>query len=230
MALHDWKLAEDLSVYQIALLSAGYDPSEYANCAPADWDRQTHIDTGAFVSIVKNAVRARKIEWVEEEDSDSFGRVTDWHASLISVESYRQFLKSKNHADKFFNCQQNDTDALTDPFGPFYAPKLAAAIRAVIEVTSDPDALTGKTPKQAIDIWLRKHAEEYGLTNKDGRVNELAIEEICKVANWQPQGGASRTPTTLPKPTYPSEQRSRGESRKPPTPAPSFAAEEEIPF
>ena len=79
----------------------------------------------------------------------------------------------------------------------FYAPKLAAAVRAWNEVTSNPEALNGKTPKKALEIWLRKHANEYGLTAKDGNPNELGIEEICKVANWKPAGGASPTPAPL---------------------------------
>jgi hypothetical protein len=57
--------------------------------------------------------------------------------------------------------------------------------------------LNGKTPKKALEIWLRKHANEYGLAGKDGNPNELGIEEICKVANWKLGGGASPTPTQL---------------------------------
>jgi hypothetical protein len=77
-------------------------------------------------------------------------------------------------------------------------------VRAWNEVTSSPEALNGKTPKKALEIWLRKHANEYGLTGKDGNPNELGIEEICKVANWRPTGGASPTPVSL---THPPEDK-----------------------
>jgi hypothetical protein len=48
-----------------------------------------------------------------------------------------------------------------------------------------------------LEIWLRKHADEYGLTGKDGNPNQLGIEEICKVANWKPSGGATPTPVAV---------------------------------
>lgn len=72
-----------------------------------------------------------------------------------------------------------------------YAPKLAAAVKAWQAVTD-----TGKrSPKQALDKWLREHATEFGLTNEDGKPIENAIEECSKVANWNTKGGATKTPT-----------------------------------
>jgi hypothetical protein len=114
-------------------------------------------------------------------------------------------MRERNFPDGFFIATRDEVDKLADPACDFYAPKLAAAVRAWNEVTGDPEALNGKTPKKALEIWLRKHANEYGLTGKDGNPNELGIEEICKVANWKPSGGASPTPT----PT-------RAEAAKPP--------------
>jgi len=126
-------------------------------------------------------------------------------------------LRARNFADGFFIPSQDEVDSLANPAGEFYAPKLAAAVRAWHEVTADPEALNGKTPKKALEIWLRKHANEYGLTAKDGNPNELGIEEVCKVANWKPTGGASPTPVLLAskegKATW-----SRKDRPKPPTP------------
>jgi len=67
-----------------------------------------------------------------------------------------------------------------------YSPKLAAAVAAwkAVELAHDP------SPKQAITKWLRENADEYWLKNNTGEVNETAIEEIAKVANWQYTGGA----------------------------------------
>jgi hypothetical protein len=119
----------------------------------------------------------------------------------------------------------------------FYAPKLAAAVRAWNKVTSDPTALNGKTPKKALEIWLRKHANEYGLTNKDGNPNELGIEEICKVANWKPSGGATPTPTPSAKPSLdatPATWKARPKPPtlrpKSPTPRPADIIDDDIPF
>ena len=77
-----------------------------------------------------------------------------------------------------------------DPKHPRFAPKLAAAVRAWQSVT----APGNKSPKQAIEKWLRDHAAELGLTNQDGNPINQAIEECSAVANWQPKGGAVKTP------------------------------------
>jgi hypothetical protein len=118
----------------------------------------------------------------------------NWNESLVNIDSFCDWLRSRNFADGFF-LSHKESDRLLEKSGDFYAPKLAAAVRAWNEVTSSLEPLNGKTPKKALEVWLRKHANEYGLTDKDGNPNKLGIEEICKVANWKPSGGASPTPT-----------------------------------
>lgn len=51
-----------------------------------------------------------------------------------------------------------------------------------------------KSPKQAIQVWLRKNALSFRLLDDDGKPMESAIEEIAKIANWKPKGGAPSTP------------------------------------
>jgi len=81
-----------------------------------------------------------------------------------------------------------------NPADPHYAPKLAAAISAWEAVRKSPSAIRGRTAKQAITIWLRRHADSYGLTKEDGSPNEQGIEEVSKIANWDTRGGAPKTP------------------------------------
>jgi hypothetical protein len=50
-----------------------------------------------------------------------------------------------------------------------------------------------KSPKQALAKWLREHATDFGMIDDDGKPNETGIEEVSKVANWQPTGGAPKT-------------------------------------
>jgi hypothetical protein len=54
--------------------------------------------------------------------------------------------------------------------------------------------LKGKHPKQALVKWLREHAAELQLADDEGIPNETGIDEAAKVANWQPTGGAPKTP------------------------------------
>ena len=68
--------------------------------------------------------------------------------------------------------------------------KLAAAVRAWQAVTDG----NGKHPKQALTKWLLSHAAEHGLTDEEGKPNETGIDQVASVANWQPGGGAPKTP------------------------------------
>jgi hypothetical protein len=113
-----------------------------------------------------------------------------WTKTMIGVETIREWLESKGMRTGFFFPSATDAPDYLDPKNSRYAPKLAAAVRAWQSVT-DP---SGKHPKQALTKWLREHAREFGMTDDEGKVNETGIEEVAKVANWQPGGGAPKTP------------------------------------
>lgn len=235
--INRWKLADELTVYQIALLIAGYDPSEFDSVNYRQWDEEVKIETAAFVNAIKNAATSQRFKFREFMRQTYDSEEIDWENSLVDLESFRDWLRSRNFNDNFFIGDSDNSDRLSDPISEFYAPKLAAAVRAWNEVTSDPEALNGKTPKKALEIWLRKHANEYCLTNKDGNPNELGIEEICKVANWKPSGGASPTPTLSAKPcleTIPASRKARPRPPtlrlKPPTHRAADIIDDDIPF
>jgi hypothetical protein len=99
------------------------------------------------------------------------------------------WLKSKGITTGFFFPEATEAPDYLDKRNPRYAPKLAAAVQAWMSVT-DPGK---KSPKQALDKWLREHAAEFGLTDEDGKPIESAVEEISKVANWKQSGGAPKT-------------------------------------
>lgn len=120
-----------------------------------------------------------------------------WAKSMIDVSELKKWLSGKGYRGGFFFPDSTGTPDYLDPHNPRYAPKLAAAVRAWQSVT---DA-SGKHPKQALAKWLREHAAEFGMTDDEGKPNETGIEEAAKVANWQPSGGAPKTPgdkSTLP--------------------------------
>jgi hypothetical protein len=74
---------------------------------------------------------------------------------------------------------------------PRYAPKLAAAVRAW-EAAETATQKGAKSPKTLLIDWLKEHALEFGLSS-DGKLNETGIDEVAKVANWKPEGGAPKT-------------------------------------
>lgn len=110
--------------------------------------------------------------------------------TLISVEELRWWLKSKGFCTGFFFPTSTGDPDYLDPKNQRYAPKLAAAVRAWQSATES----SGRHPKQVLAKWLREHAVEFGMTDDEGKPNETGIEETAKVANWQPGGGAPKTP------------------------------------
>jgi hypothetical protein len=225
-----WKLADELNVYQVVLLIAGYDPCDFERKSYAEWPEILKKEVSPYLNAIKNAARSRKFAFTQVTYETSDGQETDWIESLIDIQGLRQWMSSRNFKDGFFFESTSEVDSISDRQGAFYAPKLAAAVRAWNEVTSSPEALNGKTPKKALEIWLRKHAGEYGLTNKDGNPNELGIEEICKVANWKPSGGASPTPTATAKPTQGLPSEGGRVQLNPPYGPPANPPDDDIPF
>ena len=114
----------------------------------------------------------------------------DINESRVEVDSLRAWLAGRGFRQGFFFPLTTDAPDYLDPRNPRFAPKLAAAVRAW-QAVIDPN---GKHPKQALMKWLREHAAEFALTDDEGKPNETGIEESAKVANWQPGGGAPKTP------------------------------------
>ncbi len=153
----------------------------------------------AIVNALKRGDIKRSIVWQPECDRNGNivgdTDIVEIFESIVSVESLRGFLKKRGISSGFFFPDDFDDRNYLDPENPFYAPKLAAAVVAWESVSSNERLLDGKTPKQAIEKWLREHASEYGLTGTDGNPIAAAIEQISKVSNWRPEGGAAKTPT-----------------------------------
>lgn len=133
---------------------------------------------------------------VLSSDGSYFYRPTpDWDKTTVAEKDLREWLASRGFKTGFFFPSHEEAqEGYLDRGHPCYAPKLAAAIRAWEAVTTDPEKLRGKTPKQAITKWLNENAASYGLTKDDGTPNATGVEEAAKLANWKPEGGASKTP------------------------------------
>lgn len=201
-SLDYWRLCDELTVVQAALLIVGEDPSvahEYVE----GWEIENRpVGYEAAKSAVSNALKNMDIEGnlVPIYERDSQGNVcgaientVDIHESMVSVVSLRKWLAARGVKVGFFFPEGADMPDYLDSSNPRYAPKLAAAVRAWL-ATEDPGLLGGKSPKQILMKWLREHAAEFGLADEDGKPNETGIEEVSKVANWRPTGGAPKTP------------------------------------
>lgn len=189
-----WRLCEELTVYEAALLVAGRSPSKMG-----DVERKASRPSGydAAKTAIRNALRAGKIKGTiePEVEFDADGRREEIRDSValssrVEVAALKDWLVSRGFSTGFFFPARTEAPDYLDLANPRYAPKLAAAVRAWQAVT-DP---AGKHPKQALTKWLRENAAEFGLADDEGNPNETGIEEVAKVANWQPGGGAPRTP------------------------------------
>lgn len=189
-----WKHAGELNVYQIALLLAERDPTPYQDTPYHNWDSEARDDAAPYLTALKNAVTTERLETLTKPWRDH-GIGHDWSELLIDVEKLKIWLRDRNFTDNFFFQSKNIIQIHTISSSPYYAPKLAAALAAWQAVTSEPTRLRGKSPKQALDAWLIEHAAEYSLVKPDGTLNKAGIEEVAKVANWQPSGGAPKTPS-----------------------------------
>lgn len=195
--LDSWRLCDELSVIQAALLIIGADPSESQEYIDGWEAHKRPVGYDAAKAALTNAIEAGRLPVLfKRAYQNALGEdVPDWHRTTIEVPELRQWLIRRGVKTGFFFPEGGDTPKYLEPSHGHYSQKLAAAIRAWEAVSSDSDLIVGKTVKQALAVWLRKHANDFGLTKEDGRPNEQGIEEIAKIANWDTKGGAPKTPS-----------------------------------
>jgi hypothetical protein len=195
-----WRLCDELSVFQAALLTVGINPSddEGAYCENHAIHERPHGYEAAKTAI-SNALKKGYLggSLVPQYNYDDQGYANaaegtvDIEKSTVDVDSLIAWLDCRGLKNGFFSRDKTEKADYLDSKHPRYAPKLAAAVKAWLAV-EDPG---GKHPKQALSKWLREHASEFGLSDDEGKPNETGIEEAAKVANWQPGGGAPKTPS-----------------------------------
>ena len=196
-----WKLSDELTVVQAALLVVGQDPSpvelEVERKTPERQPRGYNAAKNAIMSAIRSNLLKGELRY-EAHDIDEM----PYHSpslSLVNVEDLKRWLRSKGFEKHFFFFPEGLDGKFLDVQHPRYSPKLAAAVRAWEALDND-DLLTATTPKKAAQKWLRINAVDFNLSDSDGNPIESAIEEISKVVNWDPKGGAPSTPTVEPIP------------------------------
>jgi hypothetical protein len=197
-----WRLSDELTVVQAALLTVGKDAG-VAGAYVEGWDVEKRpvgyeaAKNAISRALLRGDIDGEVVPQIEYDiNGNPVGRIAgsvDIAEATVQVDSLRRWLGLRGVKDGFFFPDGGAEPDYLDPKCPRYAPKLAAAVRAW-EAMEDPGQSDGKTPKQALAKWLRENAASYGLTGDDGAPNETGIEEVAKVANWQPSGGAPKTP------------------------------------
>jgi hypothetical protein len=218
-----WRLCDELSVVHAALLIIGEDPVDYQEIMnyrqPDNTFRQPpQIDcpypvptpelppgllsnfSATFMALTSDILGKRlraQIDYYDYIDREPLPDedVINWNNTSIMVEDLRKWLRYKGVTTGFFFPDiQPGPDYLNSDHNN-YSPKLAAAIRSWEAANNDPEFKDNpQHPKQIIISWLTKNAKKFDLVDKNGNVMKKVIEEqIAKVANWRPQGGAPKT-------------------------------------
>lgn len=119
---------------------------------------------GAFG--IKHGSTAADDEILADDHSCFFKSFPDWGLTTVSRDDLVAWLASRGVRTGFFfpDAKPSGEPDYLDPKHSRYAPKLAAAVRAWQAVTDQGK----KTPKQALEKWLREHAAKFGLTDDDG--------------------------------------------------------------
>jgi len=154
-------------------------------------DRPEGFD--AAYSALKHAILSDRLE-AQVVRVESFALQIDWFETRVAVDAIQKWLRSRGIREGFFFAEPETEPSYLDEDNSNYAPKLAAAVSAWTAVSADETLRFGKSVKQALMVWLRAHANEFGLTKEDGNPNEQGIEEIAKIANWDTKGGAPKIP------------------------------------
>jgi hypothetical protein len=208
-----WHLHEELTIDQAASLVAGYDPELLDVCKNDTSFHGTFKGFMAARTAIANAFRLKKITGtvipVYECDINGniYGEVSDSidpSESRVDVDSLKSWLIGRGFRTGFFFPKNEDTaiPGYLNPDHPRFAPKLAAAVHAW-EAMEDENLLQGKSVKRAIEDWLTSRYKEFLLyhatkneTNgtNPGDINNSAISQAALVANWNPDGGAPKTP------------------------------------
>lgn len=206
-----WRMAEELSVAQCALLLLGLDPQAHQFV-----ERWEHKDTppgyigardallGALrLGSLKGAVVEHTQHCLDPDGIHGFERpisgILDAAKSQIQIDSLIVWLEKRGIRQSFFSPAQSSSEPYRDRNHPRYSAKLAAVVEAW-ESYDEASSNEPGTPKQRLMKWLRLNAARFGLTGDDGAPMENVIEELAKVANWATSGGAPKQSSEEPIP------------------------------
>ncbi len=200
-----WKQYHQLTVDEAMNLISGFEPGTYRFCGAKESEMPPHA-----IPIYRAMVRDFKEFKItmhisgEQVDWDSICKLVHpdefynpysvwWATALLQVVDIKSWLRSNHFKSDFF-----DTDSTHIPFyldctiEDGFSPKLAAAVKVWEYFYHDPANLApGKVLKKEMVKWLTERASELNLLYND-EPNKQGIEEVAKVANWRPEGGAPK--------------------------------------
>lgn len=184
-----WRLVDPVSIREATRLLATLDPKPWSN--RTDKDRRAAAKAEAWETALIRSVQSGSVRAAAPLAYNSYGYPEPCDASdpelgsatTVPVADVVRWADECGIPHQWPRTSPEDARHATDL--SHYPAELRAAIEAFNAVHANPRATVGKTPKQALRKWLD--------ANKDELSGE-ARERISMVANWQPGGGAPKTP------------------------------------
>jgi hypothetical protein len=201
-----WRLCHNLTVVQAALLISNHDPTQWMAFVegwpmekrPKGYEEAKTALSQALLNRELDGSLRHPFERdpIDEINVPNRAKILPMETTVV-VASLKIWLKNKGVACTVFpvepvpaNGNADSPPPYLDPRNPRYSKKLAAAVSAW---TATETASRG-TVKKALVKWLKNHGKDFGLVDEGGSFNQQGIEEVAKVANWEPRGGAPKTP------------------------------------
>lgn len=167
-----WRLCDELSIWQAALLIAGEDPAS-GNAYVENWsihERPAGYEAAKSAlsnAVIRGDIQARVVPIYERDiNGNECGEISgsiDIEKTVLSVFSMKQFLKKRGF-DKgfFFPLGEDESPDYLSKENPFYANKLAAAMQAW-KAVSDNLALIKGNGRQYIECLVGTLCASAGL-------------------------------------------------------------------
>lgn len=187
-----WQHVEAVTITQAACLLTLNDPSRHSS------GRVLPSEADAMATAIQQAILLRRLPpfaaWAYDPDygqtvavagHDLSPHLNLLRDSTIRVSDLAAWCDSKGIQHCWSALSANDEHEKPTMDIGHYPGELRAAIEAFNAVSANPTAIAGRSPRTAIVEWLESHKPEIGAN---------ARERIATVANWQPAGGAPKTP------------------------------------
>lgn len=187
----EWQYLEMLSIRTTACLLTETDPAKHQN------NRILPSSTTAMVIALEQAVilgmlkshsllawdYEGNLERVDVSELENYSHISD--DSMIKKTELAQWCEAKGIPHRWPLSSRAAKELENRTPIDQYPLELRAAIEVFEAVKNDPSATSRRSPKAAITTWLETNRPELSIS---------ARERVATVANWQPSGGAPKTP------------------------------------
>ena len=203
--LDKWRKCPELTVDDAMNLILGFEPGTYS----FDYENESSMPPDAVPIYRKLIHDIRKFElrinlngidvkdesslyWAVSLSGDESPGGYWWHDGRLLTIDLRGWIQKSGFPCTFFEIKPANAPAYMDSEHEMYSTKLAAAVKAWEHFAVNGLTNPKKTPKQNIEAWLIDNANHLNLLY-NRQVSKLTIEEIAKIVNWKPEGGAPKS-------------------------------------